>query len=225
VFFDCAALGYGPIAAHGHADCLSIGLNVDGQPVIVDAGTYDYFTYPDWRNYFRETRAHNTAEIDERSQSEMLGPFMWGHRASARLIEWQDDSNVTTVVGEHYGYTSLPDPVVHRRSLELNKTTNSLLITDSFTAGGRHNIRIHFHLDPACEVMQVSDHSIEIVRGDTKIVLSANGAALGCIHATDDTKLGWISGGYHKRQASICIRLEQDISGNTTIESKLVLKK
>ena len=49
VFVDCAELGYGPIAAHGHADCLSICMAVDELPVFVDSGTYDYFTHPEWR--------------------------------------------------------------------------------------------------------------------------------------------------------------------------------
>lgn len=219
VFFDCAELGYGPIAAHGHADCLSIGLNIDGQPLVVDAGTYDYFTHPDWRNYFRETRAHNTAEVDGQSQSEMLGPFMWGRRATAKLIEWHDDDTATTIIGEHDGYSNLEDPVVHRRSLLLDKGTDSLVIRDSLLAKSRHNVRVHFHLDPECRVTKRSDSEVEIVRGDSTAVLAVSGASVSCIPATDDTKLGWISYGYHQRQPSHCIRLERDIEGDTLIES------
>ena len=78
VLFDCAELGYGSIAAHGHADALSFTLRVGGRDVFVDPGTFDYFTYPEWRTYFRTTASHNTLEIDGRDQSAMLGPFLWG---------------------------------------------------------------------------------------------------------------------------------------------------
>ena len=146
---------------------------------------------------------------------------MWGRRASARLIEWQDDSNVTIAVGEHDGYLILPDPVVHRRTLQLDKKTNSLSISDSFIARDNHKVRLHFHLDSACLAKQASDNRVEIMRGDTKLVLTTNDGLLSCIRATENTKLGWVSEGYHQRQASTCIRLEQDINGDTTIETTL----
>jgi len=221
VFFDCAPLGYGPIAAHGHADCLSIGLNLDGEAVIVDAGTYDYFTYPEWRNYFRETRAHNTVEVDEQSQSEMLGPFLWGRRASARLIDWQDDASMTRVCGEHDGYTYLSDPVVHRRSLHLDKPSGALTITDELAASGSHKVRVHFHLSPSWQARQRSDTEIEIVNGGSRLALQVNGAAITCIAASDVTKLGWISPGYHRRVPSTCIRLERNIDANATIVTRI----
>ena len=87
VVFDCGELGFGSIAAHGHADALSFTLRAFGQDVLVDPGTYDYFSYPEWRRYFRSTRAHNTVEVDGLDQSTMVGPFLWGQRAQARCLE------------------------------------------------------------------------------------------------------------------------------------------
>jgi len=223
VFFDCAEHGYGPIAAHGHADCLSIGLNIDNQAVIVDAGTYDYFTHPEWRDYFRQTRAHNTAEVDELSQSEMLGPFMWGQRAQARLCQWTDDDDATVIVGEHDGYTKLPDPLIHRRSLSLDKKTNSLRISDQFDTQGEHKVRLHFHLDPACHATQVDANTVEISCGNSKVILRTNGGVMQCIKGSDESRLGWVSASYHRKQASICVRVEHAISGKTTIETSFDL--
>ena len=87
--FDCGELGFGSIAAHGHADALSFALRAFGEDVLVDPGTYDYFTHPEWRRYFRSTRAHNTVEIDGLDQSTMDGPFLWGQRATARCLGWE----------------------------------------------------------------------------------------------------------------------------------------
>ena len=59
VVFDCGNLGFRSIAAHGHADALSLTVSARGDAVLIDPGTYDYFTYRAWRSYFRSTRAHN----------------------------------------------------------------------------------------------------------------------------------------------------------------------
>ena len=42
IMMDHGPLGYLSIAAHGHADALAIWWHIDGQPVLVDAGTYLY---------------------------------------------------------------------------------------------------------------------------------------------------------------------------------------
>ncbi|MHC4560573.1 MAG: heparinase II/III domain-containing protein, partial [Planctomycetota bacterium] len=77
VVFDCGPLGMEPLAGHGHADALSFTLRAFGRDVLVDPGTYDYFSYRKWREYFRSTQAHNTVVVDGRDQSEMLGLFLW----------------------------------------------------------------------------------------------------------------------------------------------------
>ncbi|MBP9665275.1 MAG: alginate lyase family protein, partial [Pyrinomonadaceae bacterium] len=45
---------------HGHADALSIVASINGQPLLVDSGTYTYHESRELRDYFRSTSAHNT---------------------------------------------------------------------------------------------------------------------------------------------------------------------
>ena len=82
---DHADLGFGSISAHGHADALSFQMFIDGKPIFVDSGTYNYHVTPEDRDYFRSTEAHNTVMIEGCEQSEMLGPFIWGKRAKSKL--------------------------------------------------------------------------------------------------------------------------------------------
>lgn len=224
VFFDCAALGYGPIAAHGHADCLSFCLSVDGKPVIVDAGTYDYFTHPEWRRYFRETRAHNTVEIDGQSQSQMLGPFLWGERASPGLIRWHDDEQMSEIVGEHDGYRSLADPVTHRRTLTLEKTRNGLSVRDEFLATSDHVARLHLHLEPGLGIKTTAESVVEIELAQATLVIQFCGARVQRIDADDSGKLGWISKGYHRKVASTCLRVERPFDGKGEIVTEISLR-
>ena len=58
-----------PLYNHGHADALSVTLSLGETPFLIDPGTYRYNGVPDWRRYFKGTRAHNTICIDEQDQA------------------------------------------------------------------------------------------------------------------------------------------------------------
>ncbi len=204
LFFDCAALGLEPLAAHGHADALSVTLRAFGREVLVDPGTYDYFTYPAWRDYFRSTRAHNTLEIDGLDQSEMMGPFMWGARAGARCLEWGPRPGGGRVVGEHDGYGRLADPVVHRRSLELDGGSRTILIEDEVVAQGEHEARLRFHFAEDCRVRALAGNAYEVLVGDVGLLRLELDAALEVVvlEGSEHPIAGWVSRGYHHKRAT-----------------------
>ena len=66
--FDCGGLGL-PTGGHGHADALSLVLYSGGREMLVDPGTAVYNAAPEWRSYFRSSRAHNTVVVDGQEQS------------------------------------------------------------------------------------------------------------------------------------------------------------
>jgi hypothetical protein len=135
--------GFLSIAAHAHADALSVEVRHGGVDILADPGTYCYHGEPEWRSYFRSTIAHNTAELAGRSQSVEGGPFMWRRHARAREIQASD----LTWTAEHDGYTSLSPSARHRRSVRLDPKRASLEIID-VVSGGCHDIRLAFHLGP-----------------------------------------------------------------------------
>ena len=73
--------GFLSIAAHAHADALSVEVRHDGVDVLADPGTYCYHGQPEWRSYFRSTLGHNTLELDGADQSTSGGPFLWTRHA------------------------------------------------------------------------------------------------------------------------------------------------
>lgn len=123
---DHAALGFGSIAAHGHADALSFQMYIDGEPVFIDPGTYIYHCNLKNRNAFRKTENHNTVCIDGKDQSEMLGAFLWGKKAECKLLKAEIGADMDVIEAEHDGYA----PVIHRRKFEFDKILYSLKITD-----------------------------------------------------------------------------------------------
>ena len=169
VVFDCGPLGMGALAGHGHADALSFTLRAFGKDILVDSGTYDYFSYPQWREYFRSTRAHNTLVVDDRNQSEMLGLFLWGRKASAQCLSWEPSDSGGKVIGEHNGYLSLKDAVVHRRTLELDGLKSVLTIKDEILARKEHKIGIYFHLAEHCTVKPADGNHFIVDAGLGKV--------------------------------------------------------
>ena len=98
---DHAALGFGSIAAHGHADALSFQLLVDGSPVVTDPGTYIYHCDLEHRNSFRKTINHSTVCVGGKDQSEMLGAFLWGRRAECTLENYESNDAIDVLTARH----------------------------------------------------------------------------------------------------------------------------
>jgi hypothetical protein len=140
--------GYLSIAAHAHADALSLEVRYAGVDVLADPGTYCYHGEPEWRSYFRSTIAHNTVELAGQNQSKEGGPFLWLRQANARETEAADDGNIASWSAEHDGYLSLSPPARHRRSVRLDRVSRAIDIIDEIQ-GGEHDVRIAFHFGPA----------------------------------------------------------------------------
>ncbi|MBI1798984.1 MAG: alginate lyase family protein [Candidatus Eisenbacteria bacterium] len=77
VTFDHGPLGLEPLAAHGHADALSVTIHRGRDAVVVDPGTFAYHADPDARDRCRSTPAHSTVHFGGASQAQMRGPFLW----------------------------------------------------------------------------------------------------------------------------------------------------
>ena len=166
LIFDAGPIGLGSIAAHGHADALSFVLYIDGRQFFIDPGTYTFVANDPYRNYFRSTAAHNTVVVDGKDQSEMGGPFLWTRKAESVLEEFLSTKSYDRVVASHNGYSSLPDPVVHRRIIELDKRYATIAIRDCIEANTRHTITLYFHLAPSCDVRSKSPNHLEIINAD-----------------------------------------------------------
>ena len=74
---DAGPHGYLSIAAHAHADALSVEVRVDGVEVLADPGTYCYQGNQEWRGFFRSTVGHNAVEVGGVDQSVSGGPTLW----------------------------------------------------------------------------------------------------------------------------------------------------
>ena len=225
IFFDCAELGYGSIAAHGHADALSIALRLDRRDVLVDPGTYDYFTYPEWRQYFRKTRSHNTLMVDEQDQSELQGAFLWGRRAESRLESWQVDGENTLISGSHDGYTRLADPLLHQRSVQLKGAQGEIEIRDEIDCRETHRVSLRFQFSEYCslEEQEPGIYRVRVEGIDHSLQFHCpEGLQAQIYNGSKSPKAGWVSRGYHRITPAPQLVLDGYISGVTRFTTRIV---
>jgi hypothetical protein len=151
--------GYLSIAAHAHADALSLEVRYGGVDVLADPGTYCYHGEPAWRSYFRSTIGHNTMEVAGRNQSSEGGPFLWLRHANGQEIDVTDTGDVARWTGEHDGYLTLHPPARHRRSVRLDRSSRTIDISDELD-GGDHDVRLAYHLGPEVEAELDGSHAV-----------------------------------------------------------------
>lgn len=193
--FDHGQLGMGPLYNHGHADALSITLSVAGEQVIVDPGTFRYNGVPEWRRYFKGTRAHNTVTIDARDQAIQATGFIWSHPYSAKLVKVSDNDGKPYIEATHDGYSRLPEPVIHRRVVAFC-SRSLFLIKDSFSGKGLHNFELNFHVHPDCTFEWNGRHSL-IKKGAAEIsIMLLGGKEFSTSCGDTAPPFGWYSQAY-----------------------------
>ena len=198
--------GFLAIAAHAHADALSVEVRYGGTDILADPGTYCYHGEPAWRSYFKSTIAHNTVEIGGQSQSAECGAFMWSRQARARELEVPDPAFNWTA--EHDGYQALRPPAMHRRSVRLDPGARAVDITDVVDGGG-HEVRMAYHLGPLVRV-SLDGTNAELswpgaaAPGAALLTLPA-GLDWRAFRGSVDPLLGWYSEGLGHRTPAVTL--------------------
>jgi len=202
LLFNASEAGVNGRGSHGHNDALSIEVSARGVPFIVDSGTYLYTANLHERHLFRSTAYHSTVQVDghEQNTTEQSMPFVIGNEARPRVLTWESNAERDLIVAEHYGYQSLAQPVLHRRSVQFDKQRRFWLIEDELTGAGIHDFSFRFHFAAGLETEVRPDG---IVKACDKI----NGASLLVASLTErsvpEFEPGFVSTDYGAKQPSI----------------------
>ena len=221
VIFDHGPLGFLSIAAHGHADALSIWIHCDDLPVIVDAGTYLYHAGGAWREYLRSTAAHNTLEIEDQSQSTTSGAFNWRRKAKAWATEYSDGPN-WKVAGRHDGYRR-QFGIDHERAV--TKSGDGIIIEDRLVdAAVPLRVKIRFLVNPQLEVL-AGDEAVISHRGRTILSLKApEGFTTKVVKPRErEPGPGWYSPGFGSLEAATVISFEGQLDSSRTARTIISL--
>jgi hypothetical protein len=202
--------GFLSIAAHAHADALSVEVRHGGVDVLADPGTFCYHGEPEWRCYFRSTLGHNTLELDGADQSKSGGPFLWTRHARSRvLLAHAQEGGVSHWCAEHDGYSRPGRPVVHRRSVELDSATRELRVRDELKSPRRHACRLTFHLGPQLTAELDDRHAMLrwVHRGRTHTAaLELPAELVWTVHrGSVEPPLGWYAPAFGRRTPAVTL--------------------
>jgi len=216
---DCGPLGYLGIAAHGHADALSVTLNIDGAPVLVDSGTHAYWRAVRWRDYFRGTSAHNTVRVDGLDQSVGGGRFLWLKKAHARLDAAPFSSTDFFLAASHDGYMRLPDPVRHRRSVRF--ADNTLVVRDQIVGHRVHRSEVFWHFAPHLAV-RLAGQGVSVRTDRYTLTLQASCGHLDLVRGADHPPLGWYATAYDVKTPCTVLRIVNE-SSDVRVECRITI--
>ncbi len=225
--FDAAPLGFLSIAAHGHADALSFILTIEGQPFLVDSGTYTYHADPLFRKYFVGTLAHNTVRINQLDQAFHAGPTMWNHHFTITSLSLADDENEIAISASHNGYRKTG--AVHSRTFRFNKSASEFHIADHITNKKRQPLRIempfHLHPDIQCKPYH-NNKGFILVYGESQIVLLPDSRfSWRIVKGSKSPVLGWYSHAFHQLTPANVIIGDCVISEDAIFNTQIAIKQ
>jgi uncharacterized heparinase superfamily protein len=186
LLMDCGAVCEDTLPAHGHADMLSFEWDVDGERIIVDPGVYEYEAGVR-RALDRSVASHNTVQVGELDQAEMIGSFRIGRRSCANCESFHGHEGTLEWIASHDAFAMASVPILHRRSIVADAShlsiVDQLIAIDAVSSRevSKQDVeratksslvgtaRFLFH--DACQLEQQADGSILIVRGMTRIVM------------------------------------------------------
>jgi hypothetical protein len=158
VFFNCGAPGTRGIGTHKHNDVLSFEVQLGGEDIIVDPGSFLYTSDPQAYERFRSTRFHSTVTVDGAEQNRFIPGklFCLYPDSEPRVRHWETTSSVKTVMADHDGYDRLVHPVRHRRELRYDAAARSLQIRDELVSDQRtvhpHQLEWMLMFAPGCRL-------------------------------------------------------------------------
>ncbi|MEW5961605.1 MAG: heparinase II/III-family protein, partial [Chloroflexota bacterium] len=150
---DFGEVGLKGRGGHGHNDTFSFELALNGRPVIVDAGSPVYTGDLTMYDRYRSTSYHNVAQLDGQEMARLLGAWQISNEAAPTWVQFDSNPGRDIFQGEHQGYTRLPDPVVHRRTLTFFRDDRRLICQDSFGCAGLHRVERFLHFAPDLPVV------------------------------------------------------------------------
>lgn len=142
---DHGELGLAPLYAHAHVDTQSIWLWANGEPILVEAGTFTYHSSEEFRRLLQGSLAHNSISLNERSIFEPLGPFLWNkrqfpHSTKFEYSQLEDTCNISMSCElplEHLDFGS----VIWKRQIDFAGT--EINISDELEGNDNYSLGAH----------------------------------------------------------------------------------
>ncbi|MBT5435797.1 MAG: hypothetical protein HOK83_19300, partial [Rhodospirillaceae bacterium] len=184
---DAAAPPAADFAAHAHAAPLAFEMSIGPERLIVAMGAY-IGADASWRHAARETAAHSTMTVDDKSAVEIRKDGSLGRTPRQVTVEREEQDGAQLLTMSHDGYRPL-GRLIHRRSLYLSTDGEDIRGEDVIGGPGGEQFALRFHLHPVVQAAVVQDGQGALLR-----LPSGEGWRLRCsggvLELTDSVYLG-----------------------------------
>ena len=195
MLFDAGDIGLDGWGGHGHNDTLSFELAAGGETFITDSGTYAYTGDGAAQVALASTGAHNGIQVDGEEVAEWRR--MWRLAADGtrpRLLEFCADGPRQIIDAEHYGYTRLSAPVVHRRRACFWPGEGRWSIEDTLRGRGDHTCELFLHVAPSIKVRLDDPRTARLQGQRVTLLVTCDGDL--------ELREGWVAPHYGVRHRS-----------------------
>lgn len=180
-----------------------------------DNGTFDYWRrgrnfFPDsgsyvyggdsavlaQRNWFRQTRVHNTVTLDDRDLE----------KTDSKLLLWKATPELTTLVTENPSYEGL----THRRAMFFT-AEGLLVIADQVSGTAAGKVGVHFNLCPG-RIEYAKDGTVRTLFADGNNIRIKTSATVPVQIREEE---GWVSTAYRKKEErpAYAVEAQKDAGG------------
>ena len=219
LLFDVGEIGLLPSMSHGHSDILSIVLYIDGKPILVDCGSYQYNAhYKKQRNYFHGVHSHNTVSIDKLDQAVPSSGMFWLSNPRTSIISYSENVENPFCTVSHDGYVRKELHVTHQRKVEYRKNEKEILICDMLTADKEHELSYYLHFHPD---VNVKHEGARLIVGEKVIIENSLFEQGKVIRGDEDLPLGWYSKQYDDIEPTCTFVLRITMNQAKTINTQI----
>lgn len=129
------------------ADNLHIDLWYNNENILIDGGSYKYNSDPADLNYFFGTESHNTVMLDQHSQMEKGGRFIWYYWSQCKSAQISENEEEYIFEGTISAFGQLDKNIKHTRKVVISKNTKTWEIKDTIhNKPANSNMRQLWHI-------------------------------------------------------------------------------
>jgi hypothetical protein len=206
-----------------HVDATSITLAVNGRVILVHPGTYRYNDVPEFRKYFKGTRAHNTVSVDVEDQAIKETGFVLSRPFKTTLGRASETSDGMIIECSHDGYTRLRNPQYHHRQIVFSNG-HKFLIQDTVSGKGIHDFELNYYLHPGATAAQINGWWGVAHDGEKVFIRLLADGAFNLIVGQKNPLLGWFSAAYGiKRKCGVLSSLRKGEARQVTFLTAICL--
>jgi hypothetical protein len=148
---------------------------------------------------------------------------MWLRKARAGCNLWNSAAQEDVFEGWHDGFMRLPDPVMHRRRIALDKVARRVVIEDNLQMAGEHDIDLFFHCSERCQA-EPTENGFTLRQGDRTISLTlpqAVGASVNVYHGSTEPVQGWVSRRFDQKLPAAAIVWHARLASNVVLRTEI----